>query len=80
MEEIKETYENWNIGNKVVVTTEKDATRLHLQHEKLRSLGVPIIVLPINVRILFNQDQQFNDTILKYVDQAASEHREHTLY
>ena len=80
MEEIKETYENWNIGNKVVVTTEKDATRLHLQHKKLRSWGVPIIVLPINVRILFNQDQQFNDTILKYVDQAASEHREHTLY
>jgi tetraacyldisaccharide 4'-kinase len=80
MEEIKETYENWNIGNKIVVTTEKDATRLHLQQEKLRSWDIPVVVVPINVKILFNEEQIFNDTVMKYVDKAVSEHRELTTY
>jgi tetraacyldisaccharide 4'-kinase len=77
MEEIRETYENWNTGNKAIVTTEKDAARLHLQMEKLRAWQIPIIVLPIRVHILFGQEQEFNNIVLQYVEQAAAEHRDY---
>lgn len=76
MEEIRETYDNWNVGNKVILTTEKDATRLHLQHEKLKEWGIPIIVLPIKVSMLFNQGPAFDQLVLQYVDKAVAEHRE----
>jgi tetraacyldisaccharide 4'-kinase len=80
MEEIKDTYNNWNVGNKVILTTEKDATRLHLQHEKLKEWGIPIIVLPIKVSILFNKAQEFDDLVLRYVEKAVGENREYSTY
>lgn len=65
-EEIKDTVKNWD-NDCVIVTTEKDATRLHLRPELLQSIPVPIIVLPIEVRILLGQQNEFDALVRSFV-------------
>ena len=65
-EEIKETLGNWH-NDCVIVTTEKDATRLHLRPALLQSIAVPIIVLPIEVRILLGQQNEFDSLVRSFV-------------
>jgi len=77
MEEIRETYDNWNAPNKVIVTTEKDATRLHLQKEKLSALNTQVIVLPIKISFLFHEAAQFDRLVNTYVEPALGEHRQY---
>jgi tetraacyldisaccharide 4'-kinase len=77
MEEIKETYDNWDVTNKVIVTTEKDATRLHLQKEKLSALNTQVIVLPIKISFLFQEGEQFDRFVNAYVEPALGEHRQY---
>jgi tetraacyldisaccharide 4'-kinase len=77
MEEIRETYENWNVPNKVIVTTEKDATRLHLQKDKLAALNTQVIVLPIKISFLFQETAQFDGLINAYVEPALEEHHQY---
>lgn len=73
IEEIKAAHDNWNATDKVILTTEKDATRLHLHAEKLKEWGVTIAVMPIQVSFLFNQGSEFDQLILNYVEQAVHE-------
>lgn len=73
IEEIKETYNNWNAEQKVIVTTEKDATRLHLHAEKLKEWGVEIVVMPIQVSFLFNKGNEFDKLILDYTERTVNE-------
>lgn len=73
LEEIKTTYENWNVPNKIIVTTEKDAARLHLHMNKLREWDITIAVLPIAVTFLFNKGVVFDELVLKYVDETVAE-------
>lgn len=50
-----------------VVTTEKDYMRLKSSElQNVLSL-LPVFVAPISVKLLFNQENQFNKTILSYV-------------
>lgn len=77
MEEIKTAFDNWDATNKIIVTTEKDATRLHLQREKLIEWNLPVVVLPIQVSILLGQEDTLNNRILQYVEPALAEHREY---
>ncbi len=70
MEEIEAAYRNWEVTDKIIVTTEKDATRLHLQKERLQNLGVRLLVLPIKVKILLGQEELFNKAVLDYMDTA----------
>jgi tetraacyldisaccharide 4'-kinase len=65
-EEIKDTVKNWD-NDCVIVTTEKDATRLHLRSELMRAIPVPIIVLPIEVRILLDQQNEFDTIVRNFV-------------
>jgi tetraacyldisaccharide 4'-kinase len=66
LEEIHQTYVNWNKKNKIIVTTEKDAARLEMHKETLSKWHIPLAVLPI--RIDFLQDQQaFNTSISNYI-------------
>lgn len=39
----------WNVSNKIIITTEKDATRLELHTAYLKTVNIPILVLPIEV-------------------------------
>lgn len=73
IEEIKAAHDNWNTTEKVILTTEKDATRLHLHAEKLKEWGITIAVIPIQVSFLFNKGSEFDQLILNYVEQTVHE-------
>jgi len=73
LEEMKATYDNWQVPNKVIVTTEKDAARLHLHFDKLKDWGITIAVLPISVTILFDKAAEFDAIVLKYVEKVVIE-------
>ncbi len=68
LEEIRAAFESWNVEDKIIVTTEKDATRLllHKENELLKSL--PFAVLPIQVDFLFNDAPRFDAAIEDYVE------------
>ncbi len=65
--DIAETIANVELQNKMVLTTEKDATRLALHQELIQKLGLQIFVLPITISFLFNETDAFNDLILQHV-------------
>ncbi len=73
LEEIKSAYDNWQVGNKVIATTEKDAARLHLHLEKIQAWNIPVVVIPISMSILFGKEQEFNNKIEAYVEQTITE-------
>lgn len=68
LEEIKAALQNAPEGI-VILTTEKDATRLHLHLDMLKSWNVPIYVLPIEVAILLEGQKHFDRLINGYVAQ-----------
>jgi len=68
LEEIKTTYNNWNVADKVIVTTEKDAARLTLHFDKLKDWGITIAVLPVEVFVLFEQAALLDNIVLNYVE------------
>lgn len=70
-EEIKETVRNWH-NDCVIVTTEKDATRLCLRPALSEAIPVPIIVLPIEVRILLGQQNEFDTSVRQFVSQQTA--------
>ncbi len=73
LDEMKAAYDNWNTADKIIVTTEKDATRLRLHHEKLATWGITIVVLPIEVYVLFEQGHELNAPINHYVERTIWE-------
>ncbi len=73
LEEIKTAYENWNVPNKIIVTTEKDAARLHLHIDKLRDWGIQIAVLPIAIKVLLGKDTEFDEAVLQYVEKEIAD-------
>ncbi len=78
LEEIKTAYDNWDAPNKIVATTEKDAARLQLHHEKLMEWGITIAVVPIKVAVLFNAEPELDYLVRKYVEQAMGLEPENT--
>src|SRR5690606_34257239 len=67
LEEIKDAYNNWDKEHKLIITTEKDAARLHLHADVLRRWGITIAVLPIEISLLFNTGNDFDSIVLNYV-------------
>lgn len=64
---IKEHFERMEGEDKLIVTTEKDATRLQ-HHPALAEMLKPYLyVLPIEIEFLQNQQQIFNQNIISYV-------------
>lgn len=66
LEEMRQTYLNWDKNDKIIVTTEKDAARLEMHKEELSKWNIGIAVLPIQIAFLQNQ-QDFNSTISSYI-------------
>ena len=62
--EIKYRYNTFLEGEKIMLTTGKDAVRLIRYKEQLEEM--PIYVLPISVRFLFGQAAEFDQLILSY--------------
>ncbi len=64
---IKQAYEQMGEGKKLIITTEKDSARL-LGHPQMDDeLKKNIYVLPVEIEILQNQQESFNENIIGYV-------------
>ena len=75
MEEINDAVKNWDVAEKVIVTTEKDAARLLLQRKYLEEWEVQVLVLPIEIQFLFGQGDFFDGTVNSFVEKTIREER-----
>ncbi len=60
-----------NGGYTMIVTTEKDATRMKPHEETLKSIRDSIYVMPIEVDFLDGKEKLFNDNIYNYVTENS---------
>jgi len=64
---IKQRFEQMGEGKKLIITTEKDATRL-INHSQLdETLKASIYILPVEIEFLQGQQESFNEKIIGYV-------------
>ncbi len=62
---------------KLIITTEKDAQRL-VEHELIAVVKtLPVLVLPIGVQFLNNDEQQFGQLVTQYVREHTTNHLIH---
>lgn len=66
LKEIKKQFEKNNTGNKIIITTEKDAVRLMKFKAALRDY--PVYVLPVRHSFLFNQHVEFDEAVTRFID------------
>jgi tetraacyldisaccharide 4'-kinase len=76
LEEIHEAYNNWNVQDKIIVTTDKDAARLYLHLDKLQAWGITIAVLPIEVKVMFDKGPEFDAAVMAYTEKTVLENIE----
>ncbi|HTH82479.1 MAG TPA: tetraacyldisaccharide 4'-kinase [Mucilaginibacter sp.] len=62
---------------KVIITTEKDAQRLGEQELLPLVTSLPILAMPIGVKFLNNEQQQFDKLIIEYVRKYTEHHQLH---
>lgn len=60
---IIEEFETQQGASKYIITTEKDAVRLQPFAQQLYEKKIPIYVLPIKVKLLFNEEKEFEQLI-----------------
>jgi len=72
LEEIRQTFTGWDVANKIIATTEKDATRLAIYSDAIRSWGILLVVVPVQVHFLEN-GSAFADCVLQYINRERSE-------
>ncbi|HWJ26674.1 MAG TPA: tetraacyldisaccharide 4'-kinase, partial [Flavisolibacter sp.] len=63
--DIKKRFENIRAEKKIILTTEKDAMRLLKFSQEMN--GMPFYVLPIEHSFLFNQQNEFNETVIQFI-------------
>lgn len=54
-------------ARKLVITTEKDAVRLHLLQQEIEAAGLTIAVMPIEISFLDQAGDSFNNYIFDYI-------------
>ena len=67
LNEIKRRFERIDSANKIILTTEKDAIRLMKFKNELGEL--PIYVIPIRHYFLFDGEDAFVSTVIKFIEQ-----------
>jgi tetraacyldisaccharide 4'-kinase len=65
LRDIKNSFNDIDAVDKLILTTEKDAVRLTKFTEQLEDL--PLYVLPIKHKFLFNESEQFNKLVIKFI-------------
>lgn len=65
--QIKLIYENMPGENKIILSSEKDAMRLDLHQDYIKSNSLPIFALPIQVRFLFDEASNFDELIKEHL-------------
>jgi tetraacyldisaccharide 4'-kinase len=69
LKEIKKRFEKLEASEKIIVSTEKDAVRLYKFQGELESM--PVYILPVKHRFLFNDEQRFLDKIYGFATTTA---------
>lgn len=69
LKNIKQRFEQMHSTTKIILTTEKDASRLAMYQETLAAWQLPIYTLPIEVYFIDN-GTDFDTSILQYIEQA----------
>ena len=54
-----------------IITTEKDATRLELLNNLSEEVRQNIYTLPVEIKFLLNQEEQFNKIIVGYIQKNS---------
>jgi tetraacyldisaccharide 4'-kinase len=72
LEEMRQTYLNWDIQQKIIVTTEKDAARLDMHRATLQQWNIIIAVLPIRIEFL-HKKADFDALISSYIYRERAE-------
>jgi tetraacyldisaccharide 4'-kinase len=67
LNEIKKKFEDINADKKIILTTEKDAVRLTKFKTDLDKL--PMYVIPVKHRFLFNEQEKFNSIVIKFIEE-----------
>ena len=65
LKEIKKRFESIDGKNKIILTTEKDAVRLVKFNTVINEL--PLFVIPIRHRFLFDEERRFNQLIIDFI-------------
>ena len=65
LNEIKQRFNEMDANNKFILTTEKDAVRLHKFDNELNN--IPLYVLPVKHKFLFNEGELFNTEIISFI-------------
>lgn len=65
LKEIKKRFEKMDSPNKIILTTEKDAIRLVKFKDELKD--IPLFVIPIQHKILFEEAPAFNTMIVNFI-------------
>ncbi len=69
LKEIRKRFSKMDHAAKIIITTEKDAVRLVKFKEELEDL--PLFVLPIRHRILFNREEALKKTVIAFIQQFS---------
>ena len=63
--DIQKRFNAMQAGKKIILTTEKDAMRLLKFSQEMNDM--PFYVLPIEHKFLFNQENEFNDIVIRFI-------------
>lgn len=63
--EIKEQFEQMNVPDKIILTTEKDGVRMKKFEQELADF--PLYVIPIQHQFLFGEANRFNELIIRFI-------------
>jgi tetraacyldisaccharide 4'-kinase len=63
--DIQKRFQSIQAEKKIILTTEKDAMRLLKFSSEMN--GMPFYVLPIEHKFLFNQENEFNDIVIQFI-------------
>lgn len=64
---LKQSFDQIESDNKIILTTEKDAMRLELHKDFLEANNLPIFALPIEVDFHFDEKEDFDRVIKNYL-------------
>ena len=68
IDRIKWRFDDIEGADRIMITTEKDATRLIPHLNKLNEYQIPVYCQPVQMKFLGEDAQRFNQIILNYVD------------
>ena len=64
---LETNFKSINSKKKLILTTEKDATRLELHHPFLRSQQLPVFALPVQVAFHFDEGEKFDEDVKSFL-------------